>query len=62
MNQHKLVLTGTRVIVALLFMVAIWVAPSALSNVCASIGTVVWLFMANVVKIEEALLTKLRGK
>jgi len=60
MNTHTRCLNVTRVIVAILFMVAIWAAPSILSNICASIGTVMWLFMPHVVKIEEALLTKMR--
>lgn len=50
---HKTALTATRVLVAILFMVAIWAAPSILSNVCASIGTVMWLFMPQVVWFEE---------
>lgn len=60
MNTHTKCLNVTRVIVAVLFMVAIWAAPSILSNVCASIGTVMWLFMPHVVRIEETLLAKVK--
>ena len=58
MNTHKKVIAFTRCVVALLFIVAIWGAPGMISNIAATIGTIIWLFMPNVVRAEEVILKK----
>ena len=62
MTRHDRVLTSTRVVIAGLLLIALWAAPGMLSTVCASIGTLLWLFMANVVKFEEKLIDIIRRK
>lgn len=51
--MHTKVLNLTRTIIAVLLFIAIWAYPGAASSVCASIGTVIWLFMPYVVTLEE---------
>lgn len=62
MKLHVRCLNVTRTLIALLFAVAIWTNPGAVSNICATIGTVMWLFLPYVVRFEEFIINKLGGK
>jgi hypothetical protein len=55
MSVHRKAITVTRAIIAILMMVAIWTSPGAISGVAATIGTVMWLFLTDIVKYEERL-------
>lgn len=58
---HSKVLNITRTAIAGLLLIAIWAYPGVLSSVCASIGTVMWLFLPAVVRVEERAILTIKG-
>ena len=59
MNRHIAALNITRVIIGCLIIIAVLSSPSLLSDACAIAGTVLWLFLPYVVKVEEVILRRL---
>jgi lauroyl/myristoyl acyltransferase len=57
-QRREAALTLTRLFIAILFLVAIWTPPGLVSNICASVGTFMWLFLSKVMKIEHRLINK----
>lgn len=61
MSIHTKVLNVTRTAIAGLLLIAIWAYPGVMSSVCASLGTVMWLFLPAVVRFEERALLRAKG-
>ena len=52
----------TRLIIVALLLTAIWAAPGTLANITASLGTLLWLFMPNVVTYEKKIFNYFKEK
>ena len=59
MSIHTKTLTVTRLLVAALMLVAIWTSPGILAGICASLGTLIWVFLANFVALEEKIIKRI---
>lgn len=62
MNVHTTAINGTRIVIAIILALAIWTAPGLLANILATVGTVLWLFLPHVVRLEEKLYEQLRRR
>lgn len=62
MNVHTTAINITRVVIAVLLATAIWTSPGIIANILATVGTVLWLFLPHVVKLEEKVYVKLRRR
>ena len=60
MSFHAKVFTFTRFLVAIMLLAALWCPNEVVSDVCATIGTLVWLFMSQVVRFEEYIINRIR--
>lgn len=56
-RQHAASLT--RLLIAMLALISIWVDVSVVANLSATLGTLIWIYMPLVVKWELAIYAKL---
>lgn len=56
-KQHAI--TMTRLLIAILAVISIWVPVDLIANLSATVGTLIWIYMPVVVKWEIALYNRL---
>jgi len=59
MEVHKRAVTLTRLLVVFFGLLAIWTPPGIFSGICASMTLIIWLYMVQVIQLEEKFYEKI---